>query len=174
MDALREHLLPRLRPFVPALEVLLGGLPAPDLRWRPSAGGWSLNEIVGHLLDEEREDFRPRLRSTLEDPARPWAPIDPEARVRERQHQQADAQALLAALRREREDSLVWLEGLGPVDWNRAHAHPALGRLSAGDLLASWAAHDALHLRQVARRLHELVARDAAPHGPGYAGPWGH
>jgi hypothetical protein len=39
-------------------------------------------------------------------------------------------------------------------------------------LLASWAAHDALHLRQIARRLHGLAARDAGPYGVAYAGEW--
>jgi len=37
---------------------------------------------VNHLVDEEEGDFRLRLRSTLEDPARDWPPIDPEGWAR--------------------------------------------------------------------------------------------
>jgi hypothetical protein len=39
--------------------------------------------------------------------------------------------------------------------------------------MASWAAHDALHLRQIAKRLYELTARDAGRYSAGYAGARG-
>ena len=153
------------------LERLLGRRSPQDLAWRPPGGGWSLVEIVGHLLDEERGDFRPRLRALLEDPGRPWEPIDPEGWVRERRHQERALADLLAELRAEREASRIWLAGLVEVDWGRTHAHPVLGAVSAGGLLASWAAHDVLHLRQIAGRLVELVQRSAAPHDTTYAAP---
>jgi hypothetical protein len=40
----------------------------------------------------------------------------------------------------------------------------------AGDLLASWPAHDARHLAQMARVLDALAARDGAPYSTDYAG----
>jgi hypothetical protein len=51
--------------------------------------------------------------------------------------------------------------------------HPKVGATAAGDVMASWAAHDALHLRQIAKRLWELAGRDGAPFRTGYAGEWG-
>ena len=30
-------------------------------RWKPGADRWSLLEVINHLYDEEREDFRKRL-----------------------------------------------------------------------------------------------------------------
>jgi hypothetical protein len=42
--------------------------------------------------------------------------------------------------------------------------------MRAGDLLASWAAHDARHLEQIAKRLHGLAARDGTPYSVAYAG----
>ena len=44
--------------------------------------------------------------------------------------------------------------------------------MRAGDLLASWCAHDALHLRQVAKRLHQLTDAQAGDFEVGYAGDW--
>lgn len=153
-----------------ALEALFATTTADDSRWRPADGGWSLREIVGHLLAEETGDFRARLRSTLEDPARPWETFDPEATVRERGFQDQDLAALLAAFRAERARSVAWLETLASPAWDAAHQPRRGGPLHAGDLLASWAAHDARHLQQIAKRLHGLAARHGAPYDVGYAG----
>ena len=48
-----------------------------DARWRPANGAWSVLEVVCHLADEEVEDFRARLESTLRAVGRP--PKRPEA-----------------------------------------------------------------------------------------------
>jgi hypothetical protein len=57
------------------------------------------------------------------------------------------------------------------ADWNQTYKHPSLGEISAGDLLAAWTAHDQLHVRQIGKRMYELVARDAEPYSVSYAGP---
>ena len=46
-------------------------------KWKPSPQKWSILEIVHHLYDEEREDFRKRIQITLEDPKKEWSPINP-------------------------------------------------------------------------------------------------
>jgi len=73
---------------------------------------------------------------------------------------------------RERSDSLRWLRGLEDADWDRAWEHPKAGRLRAGDFLASWLAHDWLHLRQIAQRQFQFWNASAAPYETGYAGTW--
>ena len=60
---------------------LLRDTPASLQLWRPHPEHWCLLEIVCHLYDEEREDFRARLRSVLEDPSRALPLSDPEAWV---------------------------------------------------------------------------------------------
>ena len=64
------------------------------------------------------------------------------------------------------------LHALKDPDWSRFKEHPRFGPMIAGDLLAAWCAHDALHLRQLARRLHQLAQRDAAGGTIRYAGDW--
>jgi len=39
---------------------------------------------------------------------------------------------------------------LSPADLARTGTHPALGRVTASQLLATWTAHDLHHLRQIA------------------------
>jgi hypothetical protein len=143
-----------------------------EATWKPPSGAWSILEIVCHLGDEEVDDFRTRLRLTLEDPSQDWPKIDPEGWARERRYNERDLGESLERFARERAASVAWLRSLRDVDWSRAATHPRLGSLRAGDLMASWAAHDALHLRQIAKRLHELAAADAPGFDAGYAGEW--
>jgi hypothetical protein len=46
-------------------------------RWKPGADRWSILEVINHLYDEEREDFRKRLALVLDNPDEPWPAIDP-------------------------------------------------------------------------------------------------
>lgn len=163
-------LLARMERLPDALDAMLSHLPAEDWRWRPASGGWSIVEVVGHLVAEEVDDFRTRLRHLLEDPSRAWAPLDPEAAVRAGDFQRLDPAATLARLRHERAISVAWLRTLAAAPWDNARPTPHHGPLHAGDLLASWAAHDARHLEQLAKRLHGLAGRDGAPYAVGYAG----
>jgi hypothetical protein len=169
MDAAR--LINSLERTTEALAALVAGLPAADAAWRPEPGAWSIAEIAGHLLDEERLDFRPRIESTLKDPDAAWPATDPEASVEQHGYARRDLEEIWSAFLVERHSSLAWLRSLEEVDWTDAYAHPELGPLTAGDLLTSWAAHDVLHLRQITSRLFRILEVAAAPHSPRYAGP---
>jgi hypothetical protein len=181
MDAAR--LIDRLEGFGAVLPPLTALVRTDDARFKPPGvdgkpPAWSILEIVNHLVDEETDDFRMRVRLTLEDPAQAWPPSDPERWARERLYkgQGYNDRDLAESVERfvgERAASVRWLRSLKNPDWERAHVHPKVGPLSAGMLLASWAAHDALHVRQIAKRLFELAARDGAPNSVRYAGEWG-
>ncbi len=155
------------------LRELLAGVSEEEARWRPSSGAWSIVEIVNHLADEEHEDFRARLALTLEDPSAPWPPIDPEAAAVSRAYNERRLSESIERFCDQRRASLAWLRSLSNPDWSLAHEHPALGRLRAGDLLTAWAAHDQLHLRQIAKRLFELIQKNAPDFSTRYAGAWG-
>lgn len=151
---------------------LLDGLDEDAMRWRPQPGKWSALEVICHLADEERQDFRLRIDLTLHDPGREWPGIDPPAWVSEHAYQDRAPADAIDDFMHERAKSLIWLDHLEDPPWDNAHEHPSLGPLRAGDLLASWAAHDVLHLRQLtALRFHHL-AEVASPYTPDYAGPW--
>ncbi len=150
---------------------LFSGVGEDEARWKPAPERWSMLEVLVHLGDEEREDFRPRISSTLEDPAGEWPPIDPEGWVLQRRYNERDLAESLNVFRLERAASLEWLRGLIDPDWSRAHEHPSLGVLRAGDLLAAWVAHDDLHIRQLSRLRVEYLDVRAAPYSTRYAMP---
>ena len=162
----------RLAAFAGVPKLLLGGLDAKSARWRPDSEDWSIIEIVSHLVDEEVEDFRMRLRLTLEAPDAQWPVIDPEAAANQRQYQERELQDMLWQFQSARMETVAWLRSMPVIDLSIAHHHPKFEPMTAGSLLASWCAHDALHLRQLARRLHGLTAVHAGSHDTGYAGEW--
>jgi hypothetical protein len=140
-------------------------------RWKPSPDQWSILEVVNHLLDEEKEDFRKRLDLTLHQPGTPWPDNDPEGWVLERAYNQTDLGDVLGKFRNERQQSVAWLKGLKEPDWNLAYGHPKIGTLSSGELLCAWLAHDLLHLRQITTLHLEYVTLSAEPYSIRYALP---
>lgn len=155
-----------------AIAALVRAMPTDAVRWRPTADDWSVLEVINHLADEEREDFRTRLAFVLS-PGDDIPPLNrPAAWVIERAYNERDPDESLARFERERRQSLVWLRGLATPDWTRAWEAASGYTLRAGDLLASWAAHDLLHLRQLVELQYYYRAHQAAPFSVTYAGEW--
>lgn len=140
-------------------------------RYQPEPEGWSVLEVVNHLVDEEREDFRAHLDQILHQPDEAWLRINPQAWVTERNYNGRSLSPSLANFLQERQRSLDWLEELEGVDWTAVHPTP-WGQISAGEMMASWVAHDLLHIRQLVELKWALTVRDLAPHRVDYAGGW--
>jgi len=150
---------------------LVAGVSQAEARDKPTPETWSILEVVCHLYDEEREDFRPRLDIALHRPQEKWAKIDPAGWVTERHYNDRDLQQTLDGLLTEREKSLSWLHALAAPNWDAEYAAP-FGTIKAGDLLASWVAHDNLHTRQLVELRRHRVLGLVAPYDVKYAGDW--
>ncbi len=74
-------------------------------RWKPSPDDWSILEVVNHLYDEEREDFRTRLDIILHRPDDTWPPIHPSAWAVERRYNERDPEESLENFLAERRTS---------------------------------------------------------------------
>ena len=139
-------------------------------RWRPGEDKWSILEVINHLYDEEREDFRKRLELTLKNPEEPWPPIDPEGWVVERKYNERNLRRSLQNFFDEREKSLLWLNQLGSPDWQASHRHPQMGPMSAELILANWLAHDLFHIRQVTDLHFAYLTEQVMPVSLDYSG----
>lgn len=163
----------RLRHGAAVFEGLTRDVSVEQARWRPAADQWSILEVVCHLADEEVRDFRTRLDLTLHRPDEAWPPIDPEGWVVSERYNERDLAPQVAVFVEERARSVAFLEDLDDPDWSLAREHPRLGRITAGDLLSSWLAHDLIHVRQINRLHRQWLERKAAPGwSPAYAGRW--
>ncbi len=140
-------------------------------RYKPAVDSWSILEVVNHLVDEEREDFREHLDQILHRPKEDWSRIDPQGWVTERGYNGRSLPISLANFLRERQRSLDWLEELETPDWDAVHTTP-WGQISAGDMMASWVAHDLLHMRQFVELKWSITLADLQPCQVDYAGSW--
>ncbi len=150
---------------------LLAGMSEEEAKVKPDAGSWSVLEVICHLYDEEREDFREHLDFILHRQEQTWHPIDPERWVTERKYNEQNLREMKEKFFGERSKSLDWLKGLEGADWDISYTTP-WRTMTAGDMFASWVAHDNLHLRQLVelRRVH--IERITKPYIVEYAGDW--
>ena len=151
---------------------LLGNISDEQARWKPAPEKWSLLEVINHLYDEEREDFRQRIKNVLEDTQRTWSPIDPENWAIEREYDKRDMKDSLNNFLSERKKSVEWLKSLDSPNWKASHNHPKLGEMSAEKLLANWLAHDYLHIRQITFLSWSYLSQKAPQIDLNYAGNW--
>lgn len=140
-------------------------------RWKPAPDKWSMLEVLCHLYDEERDDFRMRLSLILKDPELKWPPINPDQKAIDEDYNSKDLAEMLEKFSGERKASIEWLKSIDNPDWDSEKSHPVAGSLKAGDLLAAWVMHDFLHLRQLANILIQHTAAAAKPYSTKYAGP---
>lgn len=150
---------------------LLAGVTTEQARFKPSAGSWSMLEVINHLYDEEIHDFRSHLDFILHPEGKQWKPIAPQAWVKLRKYNRRTLAPSLENFLRERRRSIRWLDSLGKVDWDTKYVSK-FGTMKAGDMFACWVAHDGLHLRQFAELHRALVEQAVKPYKIGYAGEW--
>ncbi len=154
------------------IRAFVEGVSPEQAQWRPDPQTWSIQEVINHLADEEREDFRPRLEIILYHPGEPWTPLDKKGWETPRKVHENEAGLALQDFLQERKASLEWLRSLTSTDWNASYQAPWGSAITAGDMLAAWAAHDLLHLRQLLELSRAYLIHLAEPYHLDYAGPW--
>lgn len=159
-----EYFIERLSTNRQVISGLATNVSLEQVRWKPSAEKWSILEVLNHLYDEEREDFRQRLELVLTNPEETWPRIDPQDWVTSRRYQERDLDASLKEFLIERDYSLSWLGQLKKPNWQNRYENPDGRVITAGDLLASWLAHDYLHMRQLARLHWQYVGKITDPY----------
>ncbi len=150
---------------------LLFGLTEKEYLFREGDGKWNILEIVCHLYDEEREDFRKRLKSVLENPATPFEPIDPVGWVSARKYDGQNFEEMVEKFLDERNRSLAWLRSLENPALENEYHHPQIGVMSGRFILANWLAHDFLHIRQITRIRYKYL-ENISGQNLNYAGDW--
>lgn len=140
-------------------------------RFKPRPGDWSILEVINHLYELESKDFRSHLNFVLHPEGNEWAVIDPQAWITEHGYNQRDPAASLQNFLDERQRSLLWIDSLGAVDWDKAYTSE-YGTMLAGEMFSCWVAHDGLHLRQLVELHRAYVELATKPYDLGYAGEW--
>lgn len=153
------------------IKELLQNLDDNKVMWRPSPEKWCLLEIICHLNDEECEDFRYRLNSTLENPKQEFISIDPVGWVSSRNYFERDFKTELTEFLNERDDSIDMLKQLIDPQWDNYFEHPKFGNMTAKLFFTNWLAHDYLHIRQITKLKFDYLS-STTNEMLNYAGDW--
>jgi hypothetical protein len=132
-----------------------------DRRHRPDC--LSPREVPSHFIVGEQVDWMPRVRIILEyGESRPFEPFD----VYSGNEIAGSQEALLEEFARLREANVLALQELNltPEDLARTGTHPAFGRVTLDQLIATWVAHDLYHLGQILKAFASPLE--------GRIGPW--
>lgn len=143
---------------------MLEGAPGRLLTATEGEDTFSPFDVVGHLIIGDQTDWVPRLRNILtEGDARRFDPFDRFAQFEASRGKTIDD--LLDEFEDLRRSNLETLRELlaDGVEMEALGMHPELGRVTAGELLSTWATHDLGHIAQIARVMAKHFGRDAGP-----------
>lgn len=167
-----EFFIARLSSNAKVLESLCQETADEQSLWKQSPEKWSIQQVVYHLSRTEEKDFRPRLEKTLRDKDEDWTPIVATEMRLEETGGANNLNEYLQKFLAEREKSIAWLKTIENPAWENSHRHNEQLTLAAGDLLASWLAHDYLHIKQIVRLQYDYVNFIAGNYNTDYAGEW--
>ncbi|MBS1816084.1 MAG: DinB family protein [Acidobacteria bacterium] len=146
------------------LNALLRNLPEVWTQSNEGSDSWNAIEIVGHLIQYDHNNSM-RLEWILkEGDSKPFPKFD-RTSFQTAVHAKSLADVLdeFTQVRTNNLEKLQKMD-LSDVVLAKRGIHPALGSVTLGQLLATWAAHDLTHLHQLTRVL-AYAYRDAV-------GPW--
>ena len=153
------------------IRALLAGVRQEEAQIKPNPESWSILEVVCHLYDEEREDFREHLDFILHRQNEEWHQIDPQAWVTERNYNEQNFVEMQQKFFAERKQSLDWLMEMSNSNWDTLYTSQ-YGSTSAGEMFACWVAHDNLHVRQLVELRRVKLENMTKPFNLEYAGDW--
>ena len=166
-----ETLYQELQNSTEMIRALLLGVTQEQAQVKPNPESWSILEVVCHLYDEEREDFREHVDFILHRQNEEWHQIDPQAWVTERKYNEQDFVEMQKKFFAERGQSLEWLTEMSNANWETLYTSQ-YGSTTAGEMFAGWLAHDNLHLRQLVELRRVKIENITKPYNLEYAGDW--
>ncbi len=146
------------------LRSMLAGLPPAWTETNEGGETWSPYDVLGHLVHGEQTDWIPRAKVILETgEAQPFEAFDRFAQFEASEGKSLSE--LLDEFEAARAESLSVLESmrLTTSDLERTGMHPALGRVTLGQLLATWVAHDLDHVVQISRTMAKQYTEGVGP-----------
>jgi hypothetical protein len=153
------------------IRVLIKDIDQEQAQVKPDAKSWSILEVICHLYDEEREDFREHLDFILHRQNEEYHVIDPQSWVTQRKYNEQNFDDMQAKFFAERQQSFDWLIASSNMDLETTYTSEH-GLVSAGEMFASWIAHDNLHIRQLVEIRRKHIERITQPYDIQYAGDW--
>ena len=142
------------------LRSMLSVLTPEQMTWNPSAGRWSVSEVIAHMLDVERRNIRLRAQLIANEDNPTFTDYDQNAEYAKGTYSGREGGEVFEEFCREREASLTWLETLPLESWQRPGRHHDVGEIRLVNMINLWAFHDLGHIRQIAELTRAQVCWD--------------
>ncbi|WP_270181078.1 DinB family protein [Alkalihalobacillus sp. CinArs1] len=145
------------------LESFLSGLSEGWLTCNEGEGTWSTSQVIDHLIECEKTNWIPRLRTIVESENKDFPPFDRDAHLSKASDSSIDQK--LAAFKRLRAQNVLIVIGLIKSDaqFELTGNHPAFGEVKLRELLSTWVVHDLTHISQIVRVMAERYREDVGP-----------
>lgn len=140
---------------------LLQGISQDDATtYRDGPDGWTVAEILGHLLDFS-VIFYERAQRILNEEMPVLEKYDQDQLVRDRRYNERDIQEIFAELTANFERMAAFFEGMADDQWDRAGIHPEQGHFTLTRSMLQAGTHNSTHLEQLTRVLAQKYVKEA-------------
>jgi hypothetical protein len=130
-----------------------------DVQYRPSDQDWSIKEMLGHLIDFDRDIWWPRISALLDSENPYFTDVDQNELVVRHHWQALPLEDILAQLMRVRWDYAMKLNAIADAKFERSGAHPVLGKMPLLRILQLLVAHDAHYIEKIRGLVEETRGR---------------
>lgn len=152
-DTARGWQIDQLQKFIGILGRVVNTTSSEDARTiRDGGDGWTVNEVMGHLLDFE-PIFLERAQLTVEEELADLPFPSPEELVVAGHFNERALRDLYEAWVPHRQNLVAYFNARAAADWERVANHPKRGRFSLESQLLLGVWHDTNHLEQMAHIL---------------------
>ncbi|MUK88403.1 DinB family protein [Ornithinibacillus sp. L9] len=146
------------------LEHFLSGLSDGWVHCNEGESTWNAYEVIGHLIDGEKNNWIPRLEHILmEGESNPFPPFDRYAHLNDTA--KVPIKDRLLEFKRLRSINVQKLMDLieSIDDLDRTGSHPAFGVVKVRELISTWVVHDLTHISQIVRVMAKRYGVDVGP-----------
>lgn len=119
------------------------------LRWRISPEDWCIKEVIGHLVETDRDAFFGRIKTMMTSEHPTLGGMDIHGLVVDRKDSQRPVEELIDELAAQRHEIAEFVAGLTVEDLACPGYYPRLGNLTVADFVYEWPFHDASHIAQI-------------------------
>ncbi|MCQ5456525.1 DinB family protein [Bacillus paralicheniformis] len=148
------------------LSQLLTGLSSPWISCNEGEDTWNAFDVVGHLIEGEKNNWLPRIKLIVTEGAtEPFPPFDRFSQLN--QNDGKTMEQLLNEFADIRRANLKTLQQIidPETDFEQTGMHPEFGIVKLREQISTWVAHDLTHISQIARVLAKRYQDDVGPWG---------
>ncbi|MFT9846169.1 DinB family protein [Aneurinibacillus sp. REN35] len=133
----------------------ISGITADQLKAVPEAGGWSIHQIVIHVVDAEIV-YTGRIKQAVAEEAPKILPYDQDRWTARLDYHKLDMMLYIQLFNLLRQVNAQFLRNISDTDWQRRGYHAEDGALTVQEMVERLVEHVDVHTAKI-KKLHRLI-----------------